>query len=111
MENMLHCGFFLLFYIGCVGVLKVFSTLFFVGGWVCFGFQLKHILAGLLCLEVSLIGLLIGVLASGVFLANYFFFIILSMGVCESALGMSLMLIYGRCYGNDFFSGLDSQKI
>ena len=77
---------------------------------MCFGFQLKHILAGLLCLEVSLVGLLIGFLASGVSSVNYFFFIVIRIGVCESALGMSLILIYGRCHGNDFFSGLDSQK-
>ena len=54
--------------------------------------------------------MLIRVLASGVLQVNYFFFIVLTMGVCESALGMSLLLLYGRCHGNDLFSGLDRQR-
>nr|WBP69655.1 NADH dehydrogenase subunit 4L [Propeamussium sp. mt1] len=114
---MFHCGFLnfyfgiVLFYIGYVVALKLFSCVFFFGGWICFGLQLKHILAGLLCMEVSLVGLLLGMMSYGVLGTSYFFFIVLSMGVCESALGMSLMMVFGRCYGNDFFSGLDSQSV
>lgn len=74
-----------------------------------FGFQYRHLLSGLLCMEVALVGVLGGVMAIGPIGANYIFFYILGLGVCESALGLGLLVIFARRYGNDLFKALDCQ--
>nr|AKE35598.1 NADH dehydrogenase subunit 4L [Pecten albicans]AKE35610.1 NADH dehydrogenase subunit 4L [Pecten maximus] len=94
---------------GGLSVVGVFSCTFFVGGWLSFGFQFKHILSGLLCMEVVLVGVLGAVCSSVPVFSGYLFFYILGLGVCESALGLSLLVIYARSYGNDLFKGLDAQ--
>nr|AGR50840.1 NADH dehydrogenase subunit 4L [Mimachlamys senatoria] len=93
--------------LGGLSVMGWFSCCFFVGGWMSFGFQYKHILCGLLCIEVSLVGVLGGIMSSGTLVVSNIFFFVLCLGVCESALGLSLLVLYARSYGNDLFKGLD----
>ncbi|YP_001083063.1 NADH dehydrogenase subunit 4L (mitochondrion) [Mizuhopecten yessoensis] len=95
--------------LGGLSMMGWFSCLFFVGGWLSFGFQYKHMLSGLLCMEVSLVGVLGGMMAMGPLGCNYTFFYILGLGVCESALGLSLLVVFARSYGNDLFKALDCQ--
>nr|YP_010316003.1 NADH dehydrogenase subunit 4L [Mimachlamys varia]UNA71545.1 NADH dehydrogenase subunit 4L [Mimachlamys varia] len=85
-----------------------FACLFWVGGWLSFGFQYRHMLSGLLCAEVALVGVLGGVMScGGPWGCNALFFFILALGVCESALGLSLLVVFARSYGNDLFKTLD----
>ncbi|YP_010576130.1 NADH dehydrogenase subunit 4L (mitochondrion) [Ylistrum balloti] len=92
-----------------MGVTGVFSCTFFIGGWLAFGCQRTHILSALLCMEVVLVGVLGGFCSSLELNPGYFFFFVVGLGVCESALGLSLLVIYARSYGNDLFKGLDGQ--
>nr|YP_010133198.1 NADH dehydrogenase subunit 4L [Azumapecten farreri]ABQ96653.1 NADH dehydrogenase subunit 4L [Azumapecten farreri]ACD77263.1 NADH dehydrogenase subunit 4L [Azumapecten farreri]ACL36015.1 NADH dehydrogenase subunit 4L [Azumapecten farreri] len=94
---------------GGLSVMGWFCCLYFVGGWLSFGYQYKHMLSGLLCMEVSLVGVLGGVMSMGPMGANYAFFYVLGLGVCESALGLSLLVVFARSYGNDLFKALDCQ--
>nr|QDM58581.1 NADH dehydrogenase subunit 4L [Spondylus violaceus] len=91
---------------GFVGMMGIFYVLV---GWISFSWQYKHILSGLLCMEVSLIGMMMSLLGGGPDTLSYLFFVILGLGVCESALGLALLVLYSRRFGNDLFSGLDCQ--
>nr|YP_010151030.1 NADH dehydrogenase subunit 4L [Amusium pleuronectes]QQV73590.1 NADH dehydrogenase subunit 4L [Amusium pleuronectes] len=95
--------------VGGLSLVGVFSCTFFIGGWLSFGSQFKHVLSGLLCMEVVLVGVLGAVCSSIPTFSGFLFFYILGLGVCESALGLSLLVIYARSYGNDLFKGLDAQ--
>lgn len=89
-------------------VISVFSFSMFLGGWLAFGAQFKHILSALLCVEVVLVGVLGGICARVPVSSGYLFFYVLGLGVCESALGLSLLVVYARKHGGDIFKGLDS---
>nr|YP_272034.1 NADH dehydrogenase subunit 4L [Placopecten magellanicus]AAZ06447.1 NADH dehydrogenase subunit 4L [Placopecten magellanicus] len=96
---------------GGLGVGSFCSCLYFLGGWLSFGFQFKHILSGLLCIEVSLVGVLGGYMSGAPAGCSLVFFYVLGMGVCEAALGLSLLVLFARVHGNDLFKGLDSQQL
>lgn len=93
-----------------MGVIRVFSFSMFLGGWLAFGAQFKHILSALLCVEVVLVGVLGGICARVPVFSGYLFFYVLGLGVCESALGLSLLVVYARRHGSDIFKGLDSTR-
>lgn len=69
-------------------------------------FQRKHLLSVLLLLEVLNLGLfivLVGV-GQGLGFPSYFCLVFLTVGVCEAAVGLSLLVVVVRNWGNDLVS-------
>jgi NADH-ubiquinone oxidoreductase chain 4L len=71
--------------------------------------QRRHFLMGLLALEGVILGLaLLRVVIYPVEL--YSVIIILTMGACEARLGLRVMVIISRSFGNDLFLSVNSNK-
>nr|ALO76759.1 NADH deshydrogenase subunit 4L [Acmaeodera sp. RUGACM01] len=87
----------------------IFPVFMFFSGLIVFCQKRKHLLFMLLALEfivVSLYFLMIVVL--GVFIYEYFLsMIFLTMSVCESALGLSILVSVMRTHGNDYFQSFN----
>nr|ALO77419.1 NADH deshydrogenase subunit 4L [Passalidae sp. GENSP01] len=75
-----------------------------------FLFKQKHLLMMLISLEFMIIILFfVSLVFFGLFSFSYYFgMIFLSVGVCESVLGISIMVNLIRSYGNDFINSFNS---
>nr|YP_010958762.1 NADH dehydrogenase subunit 4L [Lima vulgaris]WNB40322.1 NADH dehydrogenase subunit 4L [Lima vulgaris] len=69
------------------------------GVWGVFLMEHCHILTLLLLVEMGLMGLLLGMSCLGGF--SWVVWAVLTAGVCESSLGLALLVKYVRCYGSD----------
>jgi len=74
-------------------------------GLVVFSVKSKHLLLMLLRLEFVVLSLYFGMfICISFFLYEYYFLIVLlTMAVCEGALGLSILVSMIRSYGNDYF--------
>nr|AML25657.1 NADH dehydrogenase subunit 4L [Scolytinae sp. BMNH 1274712] len=75
-------------------------------GLISFCMKRKHLLLMLLSLEFIMLSLYMGfmlsIISSG--FSFYFGMILLSMGVCEGVVGLSILISLMRSHGNDLFS-------
>nr|AYR05236.1 NADH dehydrogenase subunit 4L [Coleoptera sp. ACP-2013] len=77
----------------------------FWSGVMSFLMNRKHLILMLLSLEFMIVSLYLG-LMQYLYLMNYEFFflmIFLTMSVCESAMGLSILVLMMRVNGNDYF--------
>uniref|UniRef100_A0AAU7LK46 NADH-ubiquinone oxidoreductase chain 4L n=1 Tax=Thalassa montezumae TaxID=3129753 RepID=A0AAU7LK46_9CUCU len=86
----------------------LFIYMFFMG-FILFSLKRKHLLIMLLSMEFLVISLFILMFF---FLIKYdyelyFTMMFLSLSVCESALGLSLMVSMIRTHGNDYFNSFN----
>nr|ALO76392.1 NADH deshydrogenase subunit 4L [Rhagophthalminae sp. GENSP01] len=74
-----------------------------------FNLKCNHLLLMMLSLEFIVISLFYGLwLNLYIYLnENYFVIIFLTMSVCESVLGLSILVSIIRSYGNDYFSSFN----
>nr|YP_010944518.1 NADH dehydrogenase subunit 4L [Chilocorus rubidus]WMB96369.1 NADH dehydrogenase subunit 4L [Chilocorus rubidus] len=85
--------------------LFIFVFMFFMG-FLSFSLNRKHMLMMLLSMEFMLLSLFILMYYYFTMYSfeSYFSMIFLTMGVCESALGLSLLVSMIRSHGNDYFN-------
>nr|AFA33966.1 NADH dehydrogenase subunit 4L [Coccinella septempunctata]UXW88387.1 NADH dehydrogenase subunit 4L [Coccinella septempunctata] len=81
----------------------------FMASMLSFALNRKHLLTMLLSMELVILSLF---MIMFMFFINmnfefYFTLIFLTMSVCESGMGLALMVSMIRCYGNDYFSSLN----
>lgn len=81
------------------------SLLMYFIGLLVFCFKCKHLLLMLLRLEFIVLSLYFGlfICISLYFYEYYFLIILLTIAVCEGALGLSVLVSIIRSYGNDYF--------
>nr|AMW67913.1 NADH dehydrogenase subunit 4L [Coniopteryx sp. YW-2016] len=81
----------------------------FLMGLLVYSFYYKHMLCMLLSLEYIVLSLF-SLLFYTMNLYNmdlYFSLVYMIMSVCEGALGLSIMVLMVRMYGNDYLSSLN----
>lgn len=85
-----------------------FPLLIFIVGLIRFTFKCKHLLLILLRLEYIVLSLYIIIfLIFYNFRTDYYFSLVfISIIVCERSLGLSILVIIVRSYGNDYFQSL-----
>nr|ARC95502.1 NADH dehydrogenase subunit 4L [Hippodamia convergens] len=81
----------------------------FMLSMMSFALNRKHLLTMLLSMEFVILVLFMSMY---MYMLNfnyefYFVLIFLTMSVCESAMGLSLMVAMIRSYGNDYFNSLN----
>nr|AOT84770.1 NADH dehydrogenase subunit 4L [Platerodrilus sp. MNCN/DNA:86739] len=78
-------------------------------GLVNFVYKCKYFMLMLLSLEFMMISILFFMFHVFIVINDEFYFslIYLSMVVCESSLGLSLLVVMVRSYGNDYFQVLN----
>lgn len=78
-------------------------------GLLVFCFKCKHLLLILLRLEFIVLSLYFGlfICISFYFYEYYFLMILLTIAVCEGALGLSILVSMIRSYGNDYFQAFN----
>nr|ALO76772.1 NADH deshydrogenase subunit 4L [Sciobius sp. SCI01] len=83
---------------------------FYLSSMMVFASKRKHLLLMLLMLESSVVALFMGLMFMLSVMSYEFFFsmVFLTMSVCESALGLSLLVLMIRVHGNDFVLSFDS---
>nr|ARH54399.1 NADH dehydrogenase subunit 4L [Harmonia quadripunctata] len=82
----------------------------FICSMLNFMLNRKHLLMTLLSLEMVIL-VLFFMMYNFFIMFNfecYFILIFLTMSVCESALGLSLLVAMIRSYGNDYFNSLST---
>nr|UCP07159.1 NADH dehydrogenase subunit 4L [Orthomeria smaragdinum] len=84
----------------------MFFFIMFICGLLIFSFNYKHFLVTLLSLEYIILSLffMLYMYLFFFFYDLFFLMIILTFWVCEGVLGLSLLVMLIRSYGNDFFS-------
>nr|AYR05260.1 NADH dehydrogenase subunit 4L [Coleoptera sp. ACP-2013] len=82
------------------------SIFMFFSSFMVFISKRKHLLLMLLSLEMIIISLYLNMfyLFSELTYEYFFSMIYLTMSVCESALGLSLLVLMIRTYGNDYMT-------
>nr|QUB07198.1 NADH dehydrogenase subunit 4L [Syneta adamsi] len=80
------------------------SVIMIISGLVSFLLMRKHLLLMLLSLEVIVISLYFNIFIylSMMNYEYYFSMIFLTMSVCEGVLGLSILVLMIRTYGNDY---------
>nr|AKR07181.1 NADH dehydrogenase subunit 4L [Nigidionus parryi] len=83
--------------------LLVFLIMYFMG-LLSFCLKRKHLLMMLLSLEFVVVSLFFSLYICMSYFGGemYFLLIFLTMSVCEGALGLSLLVLLMRSYGNDY---------
>nr|AXS65837.1 NADH dehydrogenase subunit 4L [Curculionoidea sp. 29 KM-2017] len=78
--------------------------IFFLSGIYIFCLNYKHLLILLLSLEFIILSLMLIMFMylSNFMFENYFSMIFLTMSVCESVLGLSILVLLIRSHGNDY---------
>nr|ARH54178.1 NADH dehydrogenase subunit 4L [Chrysomela populi] len=82
----------------------------FVCGLVIFSLKRKHFLLSLLSLEFMIVSLFLNLFIYLSFMSYEYFFsmIFLTMSVCESVLGLSILILMIRTHGNDYIMTFSS---
>lgn len=77
----------------------------FIRGGISFSIKRKHLLLILLSLEFIVVSLFFGLIIflKYILIENFFVLIFIRFRVCEGALGLSLLVLIIRMYGNDYF--------
>nr|AYR05266.1 NADH dehydrogenase subunit 4L [Coleoptera sp. ACP-2013] len=86
------------------------SMIMFLSGLIVYSSKRKHLLLMLLSLEFMVVSLYLNIY-SFLSLMNYDYFfsmIFLSVSVCEGALGLSILVMMIRTYGNDYILSFSS---
>nr|YP_009658973.1 NADH dehydrogenase subunit 4L [Altica fragariae]QCC71337.1 NADH dehydrogenase subunit 4L [Altica fragariae]QCC71350.1 NADH dehydrogenase subunit 4L [Altica fragariae]QCP68672.1 NADH dehydrogenase subunit 4L [Altica fragariae]QCP68711.1 NADH dehydrogenase subunit 4L [Altica fragariae] len=85
-------------------MLMYFQIILFLTGIYMFVMNRKHLLLMLLSLEYLVVILFLNLFFYLSMLENDYFFsmIFLTMSVCESVLGLSVLIIMVRVHGNDY---------
>nr|YP_009564663.1 NADH dehydrogenase subunit 4L [Macrohaltica subplicata]QAY82012.1 NADH dehydrogenase subunit 4L [Macrohaltica subplicata] len=85
-------------------MLMYFQIMLFLTGIFMFVMNRKHLLLMLLSLEYLVVVLFLNLFFYLSILENDYFFsmIFLTMSVCESVLGLSILIIMVRVHGNDY---------
>nr|YP_010430481.1 NADH dehydrogenase subunit 4L [Nigidius sinicus]USR68905.1 NADH dehydrogenase subunit 4L [Nigidius sinicus] len=80
------------------------SVFMYIMGLMSFCFKREHLLMMLLSLEFIVISLYFSMNVYMSYFNNeyYFLMVFLTMSVCEGALGLSLLVLMMRSFGNDF---------
>lgn len=84
----------------------IISLIFiFICGGLRFSIKRKHLLLILLSLEFIVLSLFFGLILYFKYfiIENFFVLIFIRFRVCEGALGLSLLVLIIRTYGNDYF--------
>nr|YP_009327763.1 NADH dehydrogenase subunit 4L [Asymmetricata circumdata]APB92614.1 NADH dehydrogenase subunit 4L [Asymmetricata circumdata] len=90
----------------------IYSINFFIfmyfSGLIVFCLKCNHLLLMLLSLEFIVLTLYVGLMLFILtfMYESYFLMIFLTMSVCEGALGLSLLVLMVRSFGNDYFKSL-----
>nr|ALO76330.1 NADH deshydrogenase subunit 4L [Brachynopus latus] len=90
-------------------MLMIFSILMYFSGLVMFCLKRKHFLLMLMSLEIIVLSLYFNILIY-LSLYNYEFYcsmIFLIMSVCESVLGLSILVSLIRTHGNDYYKSFN----
>nr|ARH54204.1 NADH dehydrogenase subunit 4L [Coleoptera sp. 2 AH-2016] len=75
----------------------------FMSGVITFSLKSKHLLIMLMSLELLVLSLYLGLFSTlSVMNECFLSMIFLSMSVCEGALGLSILVMMIRGYGNDY---------
>nr|APX40820.1 NADH dehydrogenase subunit 4L [Smaragdina concolor] len=82
----------------------------FLSGLISFSIYRKHLLLMLLSLEFLALSIYFGLFTYlGTIGHEYFFSLIyLTMSVCEASLGLAILVLMMRSYGNDYILSLSS---
>nr|ALN11761.1 NADH dehydrogenase subunit 4L [Rhynchophorus ferrugineus] len=81
----------------------------FLSGLLVFSLNRKHMLLMLLSLEYTIVAMfMLLFMHLSVFEDYYFSLIYLVMSVCESALGLAILVVMIRGHGNDFIMSFSS---
>nr|YP_133774.1 NADH dehydrogenase subunit 4L [Urechis caupo]AAT12183.1 NADH dehydrogenase subunit 4L [Urechis caupo] len=86
--------------------------LFSISGLICLfvlSLQRKHLLMSLLTLEAFILSMAILIPMSIMFqnqVNGMFAIVLLTMGACEASLGLSLLVLMTRSYGNDLLKSI-----
>nr|YP_010155766.1 NADH dehydrogenase subunit 4L [Conwentzia sinica]QQY84957.1 NADH dehydrogenase subunit 4L [Conwentzia sinica] len=88
--------------------MAIFFSIMLFSGMFMYSYFHKHMLSMLLSLEymVLMMFCLIFYIMNIYNMDLYFSVIYLIMSVCEGALGLSIIVLMVRMYGNDYFSSL-----
>nr|QEJ81561.1 NADH dehydrogenase subunit 4L [Rhagophthalmus giganteus] len=91
--------------------MMAYSLLFFfmyMVGLIVLCLKCKHLLLMLLSLEFIVMSLYMGIyfVMLSYCYEYYFSMIFLTFSVCESSLGLSILVLMMRSYGNDYFQSL-----
>nr|AML26564.1 NADH dehydrogenase subunit 4L [Staphylinidae sp. BMNH 1274698] len=86
-----------------------FSMFMYFCGLLVFSMKRKHLLLMLLSLEFIILSLYYYLFLTLSFYSfeSYFCMIFLTMSVCESVLGLSILVSMLRMYGNDYFQSFN----
>nr|APX40196.1 NADH dehydrogenase subunit 4L [Smaragdina rufimana] len=89
--------------------LFLFMLMFF-SGLISFSLLRKHLLSMLLSLEFLALSLYFGIFIYMSLIGYEYFFslIYLTMSVCEASLGLAILVMMVRSYGNDYILSLNS---
>lgn len=85
--------------------MSIFFIVLYFSGILSFRLKCKHLLVMLLSLEMVILSLFIFLFAEiiSVGFSSYFCMIFLSISVCESSLGLSILVSIIRSHGRDYF--------
>nr|AXS65627.1 NADH dehydrogenase subunit 4L [Cucujoidea sp. 38 KM-2017] len=85
-------------------MILIFCSMY-LSGILVFSVKRKHLLLMLLSLEYIVLSLYMGLMCylSLMHYEFYFSMIYISICVCEGAMGLSLLVLMIRTYGNDYF--------
>nr|AML26083.1 NADH dehydrogenase subunit 4L [Staphylinidae sp. BMNH 1274255] len=86
-------------------MMMFFSMFMFLCGILVFSMKRKHLLLMLMSLEFIILSLYLNIFLYLMDFNSELFFlmIFLTMSVCESALGLSILVSLIRTHGNDYF--------
>nr|YP_010158039.1 NADH dehydrogenase subunit 4L [Physosmaragdina nigrifrons]QRG29986.1 NADH dehydrogenase subunit 4L [Physosmaragdina nigrifrons] len=84
--------------------------LMFLSGLISFSLLRSHLLSMLLSLEFLALSLYFGIFTYLSLIGYEYFFglIYLTMSVCEASLGLAILVMMVRSYGNDYVLSLNS---
>nr|AXS65727.1 NADH dehydrogenase subunit 4L [Cucujoidea sp. 23 KM-2017] len=85
-------------------IFMINSVFMFISGLAMFSFKRKHMLLMLLSMEFIVLSLyfLMHLFLSMYLYESFFLMFFLTMSVCEGALGLSILVMMIRSYGNDY---------
>nr|AML25578.1 NADH dehydrogenase subunit 4L [Erotylidae sp. BMNH 1274392] len=85
-------------------VFYILSMMMYLSGLFSFSMKRKHLLLMLLSLEFIVLSLYFGLFIYFSMMSYDYFFsmIFLTISVCEGALGLSILVLMIRCFGNDY---------
>nr|YP_009642768.1 NADH dehydrogenase subunit 4L [Aiolocaria hexaspilota]QCO91584.1 NADH dehydrogenase subunit 4L [Aiolocaria hexaspilota]UXW88374.1 NADH dehydrogenase subunit 4L [Aiolocaria hexaspilota] len=89
--------------------MMIYNIYIFIISMLSFSLNRKHLLTMLLSLEFVVLSLFFMMYSYFINFNYEFYFVLifLTMSVCESALGLALMVSLIRSYGNDYFVSLN----